>query len=113
MANVLFEIPFHVLRTPENTDVPENTIGAHVIGYSAAPDIKQALQNAAVNLRESGWHIEDVDGKVREIPAEKWTAYVTSVWPEYVDHFPTELELPQKIAECSVFFGLFATYNKQ
>jgi hypothetical protein len=112
MTNQLYEIPLRVLPTSENTEVPKTVAGAEVICYAAAPDFKSALQKAAAKLNDMGWNVDDISGNIRELPAEKWELYVSSVWPDYQDHFPTADEIPQKIAEGAVFFGVFATFDR-
>ncbi len=107
---MLFEIPLRVKPNAQNTEVPKTTVGAHVICYAAAPSVEIALQGGAAKLLHSGWHIDEVTGPVREIPAEKWSAYMSSVWPDYSDHFPAATEMPKRIAEGAVFFGVFATF---
>jgi hypothetical protein len=112
MTNQLYEIPLRVLPTIENTEVPKAVAGAEVICYAAAPDFKLALQKGAAKLNDMGWNVDDVSGNIRELPADKWGAYINSVWPDYLDHFPTASEISGKITEGAVFFGIFATYNR-
>jgi hypothetical protein len=112
MTNQLYEIPLRVVPTADNSEVPKTVAGAEVICYAAAPDFKSALQKAAAKLNDMGWNVDDIRGNIRELPAEKWELYVSSVWPDYQDHFPTADEIPQKIAEGSVFLGVFATFDR-
>lgn len=110
MGNQLYEFNLKTRRT-DGSSLPNDIVGAYVPTYVGAPDHETALRNAVTKLAGIGLTFEGLEGKVRELPIERWSDYVASVWPDVSEGLPGPIELPGLVAEGAVFFGPFAAFG--
>lgn len=110
MSNQLYEFTMKVLRG-DGCELPESMRGAFVPCYASAPDYQAALKKGVVAIAELNYVFDDIKGEVREIPVAAWSGYVAKVWPEFLDRFPTQEQLPSMVEQGVVFFGPFAAFQ--
>jgi hypothetical protein len=111
-TNQLFELKLRILRDQDSGDLPAGSDGAYVTCFSCAPDLHAALVQGAAAVNRMGCRVDDVEGDARVIPIDRWGEYVAKLWPEYAHNLPSALQVPARIAEGAVFFGPFATFNR-
>ena len=110
--NNLYEIPLRVLNS-EGCGLPEELAGAVVACYVSAPDFMAAVKRAKLTVESLGYKFDDLAGNsVREIPIEEWSSYIAVAWPEDVDCFPTQEELPDLIGKGVSFLGPLVGFLK-
>ncbi len=110
--NVLYEIPMKVWRG-EGCDLPEGMEGALVSCYAAASDWQSAAKKGVAAVTAMHYVFDDIPGgRVSEIPAASWSAYITKRWPEFAEHFPSDDELRAIIESAGIFFGPFAAFTR-
>jgi hypothetical protein len=111
--NALFQAHVRVRRGP-HCGVPPHLIGAIVGCYISAPDHLSALKLAVTELAARGLIFEDlVDGKVIQLDPLQWDSYVRITWPEFIDHFMTQAEIPRFIRDGGVVFSPFAAWERE
>jgi hypothetical protein len=110
MENRLFEFTMRVLYV-DGCELPEGARGAYIPCYSCAPDYQSALRKGVAAIGATGCRFDDIKGPAREIPASDWASYVAKVWPDAVNHLPSQAELSSMIVKGSVFFGPFAVFD--
>lgn len=92
--------------------MPPNLVGAHVPVFVGAPDHEAAAQLAVFSLTKRGFEFLDItDGKIHELDPVKWDAYVREAWPEFVDHFPRQKVVLDRLESEFLFTGPFAGYE--
>ena len=110
-ANKLFRITIHVGRG-SNTEMPEAMIGAFVPVFVAAIDHEKAAHSAVAHLAKRGFEFIDIaDRNIHEMDATKWDGFVRDAWPEFISHFPSQLEVLSKLPLELLFLGPFAGYD--
>lgn len=109
--NSLFLIPAKIARGA-NTDMPENFFGALVPVFVAALNYEVAARLAVTKLVEQGYEFLDIEGEITQLPADKWTSFVDTSFPEFADHFPTQEAVVEGMAIGIIFFGPFLSYEK-
>jgi hypothetical protein len=110
VANLLYEFTMRVSRD-RGCDLAQDMNGAYVPSYVGAPDYQAAIKKAVSVITEMHFRFDDIEGPAREIPIGSWDAYVTSVWPDFADRFPSKDELPSLVENGAVFFGPFAAFK--
>lgn len=109
--NYLFECGIKVRRGQE-CEMPSHLIGAIVVCYMAAPDYQEGLHQAVAKLKSKGCVFEDVmDGKVTQLDPSQWDQHIASTWPELVNQFPSQTDMPRFIEAGGVLFGPFCGFE--
>ncbi|WP_221452119.1 hypothetical protein, partial [Comamonas odontotermitis] len=107
----LFRLTVHIGRG-SNAEMPANLVGAFVPVFIAAADHETAALQAATTLRRQGFEFIDIaDGKIYELDVSKWDEFVREAWPEFVDHFPTQQVVADRLTSEFFFTGPFASYE--
>ncbi len=110
-AKKLFRMTIHVGRGT-NTEMPKNLVGAYVPVFVTAHDHESAAHQAVSDLTRSGFEFIDMaDQKIYEIDTQKWDEFVLAAWPEFVNHFPTQVEVVENLRSEYLFKGPFASYE--
>lgn len=113
LANPLWKINLHIGRGT-NVEVPENLVGAYVPAYTFASDHETAAFRVVAHIRDLGYEFYDIaDREIHQLDPMKWDSYVAEAWPEFVDHFPSQVEVMEWQSSNKVFFGPFAGYKEQ
>jgi hypothetical protein len=109
--NRLFRITLHVARGT-NLDMPANLLGAYVPVFVGAADHESAARDAVSSLSKQGFEVLAIaDGKIYELDASRWDAFVAEAWPEFVAWFPRQHEVLEKLDAGLLFTGPFASYD--
>jgi len=111
VTNRLYEFTMKVVRA-DGCDLPEGMNGAYVPTYVGASDYQEALKRGVKAISGMHYVFKDIEGKVREIPLVSWSDYIAKVWPDFVSHLPSALELPSLVESGAVFFGPFAGFER-
>ncbi|HIV69344.1 MAG TPA: hypothetical protein H9903_00290 [Candidatus Aquabacterium excrementipullorum] len=109
MNKLLHEFTVKV-RADKGADLPAGSRGAFVPCYAFAPDHQAAVKAAVKALSSQHLVFEAMDGGVRELPLARWAGYLSQVWPEFVDEFPSEARMAELQATGGVFFGPMTTF---
>ena len=111
MENQLYEFTIRAL-CGDGCEMPTDIEGAFIPTYVGATDFKTALKKGVSAIAQLHFVFEGVEGNVREIPIESWDNYVSSVWPEIIEHFPSRVEVQFIASDGGVFFGPFVGFSK-
>lgn len=104
MDTQLYEFTVKV-RAIDGSDLPEGSKGAFVPCYAFETEHRAAVKAAVKALAEQHLVFETLDGGVRQLPLARWSEYLGSVWPEFIDHFPGPERMSSLQASGGVFFG--------
>ncbi|CAM3709073.1 hypothetical protein [Polaromonas hydrogenivorans] len=111
--NRLFRLTVHVARGT-NAEMPTNLVGAYVPIFLGATDHESAARSAVASLSQRGFEFLDIaDGQIHELDASKWDSFVAEAWPEFVDYFPKQNEVVEKLNSAFLFTGPFASYESR
>ena len=110
--NQLFLLNLQIGRG-QNVEMPAHLEGAFVAVYVAAADHESALVKAVAQIQARDYEFIDLaDGKVHQLDPLQWDEYVSQLWPEFRDHFPSQSEVLVGLSYPEwVCFGPFAAYE--
>jgi hypothetical protein len=107
----LFLLNLHIGRGT-NSEMPSNFFGAYVPVFVSASDHESAAHKAVSYLVGRGYEFIDIaDQNIHQLDPLSWDAYVKQAWPEFVDHFPPQIEVISRLSSEMVFCGPFAGYD--
>jgi hypothetical protein len=110
VPNHLYEFTMKVKRG-DGCDMPEGMEGALVPTYVGASDYQAAVKKGVAAIRGMHYVFEGIQGRVRELPVQRWEEYLAQVWPEFTSHFPSKEQLPPLVENGEVFFGPFGGFK--
>lgn len=92
--------------------LPSPMVGAYVTAFSIAGDPQVAVKQSVLAIFAMGYDVEEVIPKAMHISLNGWADYVTSAWPEFLDHFPSQKDIAARLANGGVVFSPFAGFDE-
>jgi len=96
---------------PGTKPLPGPLAGAYVIAFSLAGDPKEAAKKSALAIFRMGYDVEEVIPQALHIELDRWDKYLSSTWPEFPDHFPSQAEIAEALSNGGVVFSPFAGFE--
>lgn len=107
----LYRINIHVGRG-NNTEMPADRAGAYVSVFVGAQNHEAAARLAVSHLARQGFEFIDIaDGKIHLIDPTSWDTFIQASWPDFVDHFPNQGNVIQRLDSEFLCTGPFANYD--
>jgi len=93
--------------------LPAPLLGAFVTGYSLGDDPQEAIKRTVQAILAMGYDVEEIIPRAINIPLDGWAGYIASAWPDFLEHFPTQDGIGERLASRSVVFSPFAGFDQE